>query len=159
MKNPAENQHMDWQGRKNYPHPDYVSSSRKRLAPQLLFKGGILHSWQKKQAVAVDSSFFATLPTMDEVPVNEAELAWLVYDLVLNTSLKVYELKLARTVYTQFKPALARLTVAEPGNVNAFIKTLQKRLSSKLATGGYEEDEEEGEIPPDAPTLQDIVGE
>lgn len=39
---------MDWSTQPNYPRPDYLSSSRKRLAPQLLFKGGILHSWGKK---------------------------------------------------------------------------------------------------------------
>src|SRR5689334_16222757 len=51
MQQPAERQDMDWRGRPGYPRADYLSSWRKRLAPQLLFKGGILHSWRKKQAV------------------------------------------------------------------------------------------------------------
>lgn len=38
---------MDWTNQPNYPRPDFLSSSRKKLAPQLLFKGGILNSWQK----------------------------------------------------------------------------------------------------------------
>lgn len=159
MSEPQRNQHMDWQGKKNYPHPDYVSSSRKRLAPQLLFKGGILNKWGKRQAVAVDTSFFATLPTMDEVAVEDADLAWLVYDLIKDATRNVYEQKLARIAYTRFIPTLNRLTVAEPGDVSTFVKTLQKRLKDKLTLGKYEEDEDEEELPPDAPTLQDTLGE
>ena len=60
MKDSKGRASMDWTKEPNYPRPDYLSSSRKRLAPQLLFKGGILHSWQKKIAVALDKSFFAT---------------------------------------------------------------------------------------------------
>ena len=52
MKDPKVRASMDWSKEPNYPRPDYLSSSRKRLAPQLLFKGGILHSWQKKVVVA-----------------------------------------------------------------------------------------------------------
>ena len=46
---------MDWTSQPNYPRPDFLSSSRKRLAPQLMFKGGILNYWEKKMAVALDS--------------------------------------------------------------------------------------------------------
>ena len=45
IKSPKTRKTMDWTKMPNYPRPDYLSSSRKRLAPQLLFKGGILHSW------------------------------------------------------------------------------------------------------------------
>lgn len=48
MKDTQSRALMDWTAQPNYPRPDFLSSSRKRLAPQLLFKGGILHSWQKK---------------------------------------------------------------------------------------------------------------
>ncbi|MCC6968681.1 MAG: hypothetical protein IT434_00525 [Phycisphaerales bacterium] len=41
MENPAKRSSMDWSTRPNYPNPDYLSSSRKRLAPQLIFKGGV----------------------------------------------------------------------------------------------------------------------
>ena len=74
---------MDWSKEANYPRPDYLSSSRKRLAPQLLFKGGILHSWKKKIAVALNKSFFATLPPLKQVPKSKADIAWLIYDLEL----------------------------------------------------------------------------
>lgn len=72
---------------------------------------------------------------------------------------KVYELKLVRTVYTRFTSALEQLTIAHPGDVSKFTNTLQKRLTDKLATGMYQEDAEEEDIPPDAQTFQDILGE
>lgn len=150
LANPREQASMDWSGHRLYPRPDYLSSSRKRLAPQLLFKGGILHSWGKKQAVAVDRHFFATLPQMDEVSREEAELAWLVYDLQRDAPANRYHLRHERTVYTRFKPALDRITVAEPGDVGEFVEHIQARLSEKL-------DGDDG-APPDAPSLHDIVG-
>jgi len=98
MKN-ANVKDFDWAQEKNYPRPDYLSSSRKRLAPQLIFKGGILKEWKKKQAVAIDKGFYATLPPLKQVKPAGADLAWLVYDLKLNTQRKVYELKLCETIY------------------------------------------------------------
>ena len=44
MGSPKKRANMDWTEEPNYPRPDYLSSSRKRLAPQLLFKGGILNT-------------------------------------------------------------------------------------------------------------------
>ncbi|MGH2503702.1 MAG: NotI family restriction endonuclease, partial [Ktedonobacterales bacterium] len=150
LSNPREHASMDWSGQRLYPRPDYLSSSRKRLAPQLLFKGGIPHSWGKKQAVAVDRHFFATLPHLDEVSREEAELAWLIYDLQRDAQSNRYHQTLMRTVYTRFKPTLDRITVAEPGEVSEFIGHIQTRLSEKL--------DGDDTTPPDAPSLQDIVG-
>ena len=45
-----------------HPHPDYLSSSRKRLVPQMLYKGGIFKAWGKKQCVVIQESFYNTLP-------------------------------------------------------------------------------------------------
>lgn len=78
MGDPQSRASMDWSSESNYPRPDYLSSSRKRLVPQLLYKGGILHSWKKKIAVALNKSFFATLPTLKQVPKDEADIAWLI---------------------------------------------------------------------------------
>ncbi len=78
MQDPAGRASMDWTGKPHYPRPDYLSSSRKRLAPQLLFKGGIFSLWGKKQAVAIHRNFFNTLPKMAEVAPEEADLAWLI---------------------------------------------------------------------------------
>lgn len=73
MNDPVGNARMNWRGKPNYPGPDYLSSSRKRLAPQLIFKGGILNTWKKKTAVALDLGFFNTLPKLKEVQKQKAE--------------------------------------------------------------------------------------
>lgn len=153
MADPHGRANFDWSTRSYYPRPDYLSSSRKRLAPQLIYKGGIVHAWGKKQAVAVDSHFFGTLPTMDEVAAADAELAWLIYDLQDTGSQK--RLVQSRTVYTRFRPALETITTAEPGEVQGFVDSLQERLDEKLAVGNGGV----GTAPPDVPTLQDIVGD
>ena len=67
MKSCQKHQKMDWRNEAHYPRPDFLSSSRKRLAPQLMFKGGILHEWKRKMAVALDYPFFKTLPKLKEV--------------------------------------------------------------------------------------------
>jgi len=73
MEAPATNFDMEWPG-KNYPKPDYLSSSRKHLLPQLMFKGRILHTWQKKIAVVVHSEFFKQLPPLQTVAPSESVL-------------------------------------------------------------------------------------
>ena len=138
---------MDWGGHSLYPRPDYLSSSRKRLAPQLLYKGDILHAWGKKQAVALHRTFFETLPSLPEASPSEADMAWLIYDLVLDTTDKRYELVRHKVVYTGFETALTRITVPEVGPLTHFIEHLQARLDDKLDNGN----------PPDAPTLTDII--
>ena len=105
MKNSSAGGSFDWPG-PNYPRADYLSSSRKRLIPQLLFKGGILHEWKKKSAVALTKGFFDTLPALSEVPENEAELAWLVYDLKHDNVTNVFRLVKNRTVFTSFEESL-----------------------------------------------------
>jgi hypothetical protein len=42
IANPSRNTNLDWSHERNYPRPDYLSSSRKRLAPQLIYRGSIL---------------------------------------------------------------------------------------------------------------------
>ena len=131
MQNPVANSQLDWRGKTDYPRADFLSSSRKRLAPQLIYKGGILHHWGRKMAVAVDEAFFAQLPVLPEVAVSEAEVAWFVYDLKLNSQDKRYHLTRTRSVYTQFTPALLRITNPEPGLEVPFRKVLQRKLKEK----------------------------
>lgn len=149
MSDPTKQAHFDWRKHENYPRPDYLSSSRKRLAPQLIYKGGILHAWHKKMAVAVDSQFFATLPPMEQVDPGDAELVWLVYDLKLNPVDNQRHLVLAQAVYTRFLPALDRITRSEAGDVQSFVDLLQAKLDEVLtADAGIG-------TTPDAPLLQD----
>nr|VFK14516.1 MAG: Restriction endonuclease NotI [Candidatus Kentron sp. LPFa] len=149
MQSPRKNTWMDWRSEINNPRPDYLSSSRKRLAPQLLYKGGILNAWRKKSAVAINSGFFRTLPKLEQIPRDKADIAWLIYDLIYDQSSSVYQLKRTDTVYTGFDSALSTITKSEPGDVSNFLAILQDKLDEKL----------EENNPPDAPTLNQIVGE
>ena len=144
LNNPSSK--FDWTTGYNTPKPDYLSSSRKRLIPQMLHKGGIFQNWKKKQTVALQKSFFDTLPELPTVLEEQADIAWFLYDLVFDSSTKQYNLSLVETVYTSFEAALLRVTTPEPGNVEDFIHILQNRLDEHL----------EG-ISPEAPSLTDII--
>ncbi len=131
MEDPEANVNLDWTGKPKFPKPDFLSSSRKRLAPQLLFKGGILHSWDKKIAVALDRAFFETLPTLQETKKSEAEVAWFVYEMQHNTKTDRFALTRYKTVYTKFNESLVQITVAKPGKVEDFVALLQSKLDHK----------------------------
>jgi hypothetical protein len=146
-EDPAKRFDMDWTRQANYPRPDYLSSSRKRLAPQLIFKGGILHAWKKKTAVALNKGFFETLPELATADPNEAEIAWFIYDLRHDAADNRYVLDRHRTLYTRFTPALERITQPDPGNPNDFLAYLQEKLGEKLDDAN----------PPDAPILNELL--
>jgi hypothetical protein len=138
MKDPKARSSMNWSSQPNYPRPDYLSSSRKRLAPQLLFKGGILHGWKKKIAVALNKSFFDTLPKLKPVSKSKADIAWLIYDLRLIKDKKQgaerYSLKKIDEVFTEFESALVSITTPSPGRIEDFIRLLQEKLDEHLET-------------------------
>lgn len=131
MQNPAEHSTFSWTGQRDYPRADYLSSSRKRLAPQLIYKGGILHAWGRKIAVAIDRGFFATLPELPRVPAEQADVAWLIYHLEFNNEAARYRLVLQQAVYTQFTPALQQITTTEAGPETDFLRVLQRRLDAQ----------------------------
>ena len=135
---------MEWPAL-GYPKPDYLSSSRKRLAPQLIFKGGILHNWGKKMAVAVHTPFFEQLPTLPKVEQANAEIAWLTYDLNLDATNQRYKLESAATHYTNFQDALNAITIADAGDVDTFVKTLEDRIKRGKIMGTPPA----SELPPD----------
>jgi hypothetical protein len=134
MQNPAANHDMEWPS-KNYPKPDYLSSSRKRLAPQLIYKGGILNGWGKKIAVAVHRTFFDQLPALPEVTSTEANLTWLIYDMKYDSTISRYKLERSEVKYTKFKDALDIITISEPGDINDFVKYLKDRISKGKIMG------------------------
>ncbi|MEA3311348.1 MAG: NotI family restriction endonuclease [candidate division WOR-3 bacterium] len=145
VKDPSAWRSTDWGAKASsafYPKPDYLSSSRKRLVPQMLYKGGILKAWGRKQAVALQKSFFETLPELPRVGQDAAEIAWFLYDLQLANSR--YELKQVEIVYTEYWPALNIITTPEPGDMSDFISVLQNKLTDKL------------DNPPDTPTITDV---
>jgi hypothetical protein len=145
LEDPEKRYNMDWRQHGLFPRPDYLSSSRKRLAPQLIYKGGIFSAWGKRLAVAVDRHFFATLPSLPQTTSEQAGIAWLVYDLRLLQAQKRFKLVRHQQIYTGLTPALEAITKTEPGPVEDFINYLQEKLDEKL----------EGGFPPDAPTLLD----
>ncbi len=124
MQDPKSNALMDWTAQPNYPHPDFLSAARKSLVPQLLFKGGILHSWNKKIAVAIDKSLFDTLPALNRVEKEDADIAWFIYNLELITEgdKERYQLKKVDVVYTQFQSTLSSITAISASNVEDFVK-------------------------------------
>jgi hypothetical protein len=148
MENPTERHEMNWEG-PNYPRPDYLSSSRKRLAPQLIYKGGILNQWDKKVAVVVDKHFFYSLPDLPSTNRENADIAWLIYDLIFDATQNRYNLTLYQTVYTVFSAALDTITRTEAGPITIFLEQLQQKLNRKLENG----------YPPDAPIITDIIEE
>jgi len=152
LRNPFEeyikkqSKDFEWPRGYNYPKPDYLSSSRKRLIPQMLYKGGIFQSWKRKQTVALQKSFFDTLPNLPTTTKSKADVAWFLYDLKFNKEQNQNNLVLVDTIYTEFEPALLRVTTPEPGDVSGFINILQTRLDEHLDNN-----------PPDAPSLTDII--
>jgi len=136
MGDPQSRASMDCSKEPNYPRPDYLSSSRKRLVPQLVYKGGILHSWKKRIAVALNRTFFATLPTLKQVPKDEADIAWFIYDLKLHAEEGHgpgrYYLTKVDEVFTEFEPALLSITTPLPGRMEDFIKLIQEKLDEQL---------------------------
>lgn len=149
MENRSERKSFDWTSNKLFPRPDFLSSSRKRLVPQLIYKGGILKNWNKKQCVVLQKGFYNTLPKLPQTtnPSN-ADFAWFIYDLKLNQLSNKYELLLDEIIYTEFQPALDEMLTPKAGNIENFVKGLQEKLDEQLENSS-----------PDAPTLTDIISE
>lgn len=131
MENPTMS--FNWTQAFKYPKPDYLSSSRKRLIPQIIAKGSILKQWNKKQAVALQIAFYSTLPSLPECDKSEADFAFFLYDLLPNKETKTLSLKLQRVVYTKFANALEQIAKFEAGSIGHFTEILQKKLDTKLS--------------------------
>ena len=87
------------------------------------------------------------MPELPEVAQDEADIAWLIYDLEFLQEQNQYQLVSYKTIYTQFGPALRKITTPEAGLVEEFVNKLQAELDEKL----------ESNYPPDAPTLADVI--
>jgi hypothetical protein len=135
LEDPDGRSNMDWRGQPNYPRADYLSSSRKRLLPQLLYKGTILNAWGKKQAVALHKDFYGELPELPEVNREDAKMAWLLYELKHDPDQNRYHLESYKTIYTDFAPALLKISTPKIGEQETFIKYLQEKLDDKLDNG------------------------
>ena len=69
---------------------------------------------------------------MSKVDPDEADMAWLVYDLAPDPVDNRYILTKVDTIYTRFKEALDEITKSQPGDQNDFVKLLQGKLDEKL---------------------------
>ncbi len=89
---------------------------------------------KKKSAVALNKSFFDTLPPFERVPKAEADIAWLIYELEPTTSGKSKHLRLTKVeeVYTRFAEAMITITNPNPGSMDNFMHLLQERLDERL---------------------------
>lgn len=145
MADREANQEMVWTA--TNVRADYLSSSRKRLVPQMLYKGTILQAWEKKQTVALNRAFYKTLPKLPKVAQDKADIAWIIYDLEFVEDQNRFQLVPYQTIYTQFGPALQKMITPEAGPIEEFVSELQAKLDEKL----------ENDYPPDAPTLADII--
>ncbi len=114
------------------PNPDFLSSSRKRLIPQIVAKGSILNQWKKKQLVALQSVFYETLPDFPEVPTDRADFYLLIYDLSYDENTLSFTLVLEKIIYTRFEIALEHIAKFEAGPINDFKRFLQRKLKSRL---------------------------
>ena len=133
MEHPETRCNMDWSSAEHYPRADYLSSSRKRLLPQLIYKGRILRAWGKKTVVAIHRAFHATLPAMPECEPDDAEVVWLVYDLERNPDKNSTGLVMVGEVFTRLEESIARIMSPEIGDVNGFVDILQRRLDAVLS--------------------------
>ncbi len=147
MSDRKANQNMIWKS--THVRADYLSSSRKRLVPQMLYKGSILQAWRKRQTVALHRAFYETLPKLPEVKPEEADIAWLVYELDFIEAQNRFQLVPYKTTYTQFKPALQQIITPKAGPIDEFVNELQTKLDTKL----------EDVYSLDAPTLSDILNQ
>lgn len=130
MKSPSPD--FEWAG-SQFPRPDYLSSSRKRLIPQMLYKGGIFKSWNKKQCVVIQKSFFDTLPEMPHTTKEEADIAWLLYDLKYSEADQRNHLVLVDVIYTEFQSALENVMYTKPGSMSDFQSMLQGKLDERIS--------------------------
>lgn len=131
MANTTQSENFDGSGQPKCPRPDYLSSSRKRLAPQLMFKGGILNYWKKKIAVALNKGFkgfYDTLPPLESISKKDAEVAWMIYDLKPSQGRLV--LTKVDIIYTKFNNALDSITKPLPGDVKSFMAVIQEKVET-----------------------------
>jgi hypothetical protein len=151
MADPEANQKMDWPAHL-YPRPDYLSSSRKRLVPQLMFKGKILKAWGKKMAVVVQEAFFNQLPDLQETDKSRADMAWLIYDLVPDAASQTFKLQRKAVKYTLFESAINRISVPHVGEEQRFLRYLQHRIDERRLTSQPEPSAVE-------PTIEPVSGD
>lgn len=125
MEDPTNHALGKWP-KKSWPRADFLSSSRKRLFPQLVAKGNAtVSTWGKTQAVVVDRPFFdamrgADLPTARP---EAANLVWLIYRVEPGVDNRL-TLELDEVVYTDYETCMPIMSTPAPGRLEDFLSSL-----------------------------------
>ena len=146
LENPKERGYFDWraeveeinkdesQGNTSYVIPDWKSSHRKRLVPQVLQKGRILSNWGVSQVIATQTALFNDMgKELEEVEATDSTLIWLLYDIVLDEEKNVYNLARERVIHTTFDEFQNTFSEEkEPESRAHFEEKLRSDLGKKL---------------------------
>ncbi len=109
---------------------DYRSSAQKRLMPQLNLKVPVFRRWGKRFFVAVDTLFFANLPSFKTVSsIENSEITWLVYSFRRTASgFRIQPPKLVFTLWEDVLTALREGEEPTPAEIMAEISARQTNL-------------------------------
>ena len=110
--------------------PDFRSSAQKRLMPQLALKVPIFRRWGKRFFVAVDSSFFDTLPQIRTQTAGNAEVTWLVYPFA-HLPVGGYRMEDPMIYHTLWEDVLDSLREGEPPERSELLTQLTKEVSRR----------------------------
>jgi len=130
MESPKTRANMDWSREQWYPAPDYLSSFQEGLASKFAFRSRIVNAWGKKTAVALSRPLFEELPAFQTVAPEDADVAWLVYELGQQSASGNPSLRKWKTAYTTFREAHSKITRSNPGEIGSFVAELQRKLDA-----------------------------
>ncbi len=114
-------------------NPDYRSSSKKRLLPQLIEKGPIFSAWKKRFAVAIHEDFLEDLERnihFMKVSKSEANFAWIVLGYSPRNKRGGLSLEIRKMVYTTFESVMRAFvpSAADIPEVGKFMEELQVNI-------------------------------
>lgn len=112
--------------------PDFTTTTHRRLAPQIIYKGSIFQSWSKKTIYVVDKELISEIPEFTKVEKERAEVSWFTYELIFDSSINNYKLSLSDVIHTLYQPTLFEVTKIEPAPLEKFISQLQEKLDEVL---------------------------
>lgn len=110
--------------------PDFRSSAQKRLMPQLALKVPIFRRWGKRFFVAVDSTFFETLPKMRTQTAGNAEVTWLVYPFTRHVA-GGYRMENPLIEHTLWDDVLDALREGQPPEKDNLLRELSRHIGKR----------------------------
>lgn len=134
LADPQANRQPHLGGKAQYPQADFQATLRQELVPLLMQKGSDVFSWQQKMVIAVDKAFFAELAHLPKTSREEANIAWLVYDLIEEPPNRRYRLQHIQTVYTEYAETVLRLAVSHDEFGGPAPKLRRRKLVKEQST-------------------------